>query len=461
MPKNINTRFAPFEKKMKQEKLPEIVIDSFRYYYEQLVKGNTGMIPESDIRPVTKLPDSDTFSHKLAELGGRYLSKTVFLKLNGGLGTSMGLDAAKSMLTVKNGYSFLDITIQQALRIGCPLVLMNSYKTHNDTKSTLDKYPELDRNIPLDFKQYKVLKVSQTDFKPAKWDKDPDLEWCPPGHGEIYTALVTSGMLDKLLDAGYEYVFVANIDNLGAVIDTRILGYIVENKLPFLMEVADRTEADKKGGHLASRIDGQLILRELAQCPVDDLQYFQDIERFKYFNTNNLWIDLKALQKLMKQKNNILGLPMIRNSKTVDPRDSSSQSVYQLETAMGSAIAVFKGAGAVRVPRSRFLPVKTTADLLAIRSDIYKLTEEFRLIPNPERTLDTINISLDPDYYKIIDDMEARFSDGSPSLVDCKKLALVGDIKFGNKVSLKGSVMISNHSKKQMTIQDKVTIGCE
>ncbi|MCB0168132.1 MAG: UTP--glucose-1-phosphate uridylyltransferase, partial [Anaerolineae bacterium] len=345
---------------MQQEGLPDIVIKTFEYYYTQLVEGQTGMISETEIEPVESLPDAETFSADLAEAGQAALPQTVLLKLNGGLGTSMGLDQAKSLLMVKNGLSFLDIIAHQALHAGIPLVLMNSFVTRDDSLAALDKYPDLQGKIPLDFLQHKIPKITQADFSPATWPADPHLAWCPPGHGDIYTALVTSHMLDTLLAAGYKYAFVSNSDNLGAVMDTAILGHFVQNDLPFMMEVADRTEADKKGGHLAQRPDGQLILRESAQCPSDDMASFQDVSRHKYFNTNNLWLNLPALKAMLQAKDNILGLPMIRNSKTVDPRDSGSTPVYQLETAMGSAIGIFQGAGAIRVPRTRFAPVKTT-----------------------------------------------------------------------------------------------------
>ena len=179
-----------------------------------------------------------------------------------------------------------------------------------------------------------------------------------------------------MLGAGYRYAFVSNADNLGAVIEPAILGYLVENRLPFMMEAADRTIADRKGGHVGRLLNGQLILRESAQCPAEEMADFQDIRRHRYFNTNNLWLDLVALKDLLAARGHILGLPMIVNRKTVDPRDSASTPVYQLETAMGSAIGVFPGARAIRVPRSRFAPVKTTDDLLAVRSDAYVLTED-------------------------------------------------------------------------------------
>ena len=279
--------FAPFAEKMRAENLPEIVISTFEKYYDRLVQGHNGKIPESDILPVDTLPDADTFGDDLAQVGESALPKTILLKLNGGLGTSMGLEQAKSLLEVKEGLSFLDITARQVIKSKIPMVLMDSFNTQDDSLAALKKYPELWGDIPLDFLQHKVPKVVQADLSPAVWPTEPELEWCPPGHGDIYTALVTSGMLDTMLAAGYETAFVSNADNLGAVLNTAILGYFAHNKLPFMMEVADRTEIDRKGGHLARLHNGQFILRESAQCFNADMDTFQDITYHRYFNTNN------------------------------------------------------------------------------------------------------------------------------------------------------------------------------
>jgi UTP--glucose-1-phosphate uridylyltransferase len=450
----VGKKFAPFTQRMEAEGLPNIVIKNFEHYYQKLVEGQTGFIPENDIRPVQTLPDAEDFSKKLTGVGQATMSKTVIFKLNGGLGTSMGLHQAKSLLPVKNGLTFLDIIARQAIEAKLSLVLMNSFVTRADSLNRLKQYSELWGDIPVDFLQHKVPKITQSDLSPVDWPQEPELEWCPPGHGDIYTALITSGMLDILLKAGCEYAFVSNADNLGAVVDPAILGYFVENRLPFLMEVADRTEADKKGGHLAQLPDGRLILRESAQCLPEDEGAFQDITRHKYFNTNNLWLNLPALKQVMEARNYILDLPMIRNSKTVDPRDASSTPVYQLETAMGSAITVFEDAGAIRVPRTRFAPVKTTNDLLAVRSDVYLLTEDYHVIPNPARQYNDLVIDLDPHYYHLINEMEARFSNGVPSLIDCEELRVKGDVKFGKNVKLKGRVNLVNLSDQQKIIAD-------
>ena len=208
------------------------------------------------------------------------------------------------------------------------------------------------------------------------WPADPDKEWCPPGHGDIYPALVTSGMLARMLAQGYEYLFVSNADNLGATLDLSILGFFARHHLPFLMEVAERTAADRKGGHLAQHEDGHLLLRESAQCPPEEESEFQDIRLYRFFNTNNLWIHLPALARLVEKRHGVLGLPLIRNEKPVDPADPTTPRVFQLETAMGAALAVFRGAQALLVPRSRFVPVKKNSDLLVLMSDAYVLAED-------------------------------------------------------------------------------------
>jgi len=450
--------FAPFAARMQAEGLPEIVTKTFEHYYNQLAAGQTGMISETEIEPAADLPDTEDFSEEMAQAGQKVLPKAILLKLNGGLGTSMGLEKAKSLLQIKDGLNFLDIIARQATHCKIPLVLMDSYSTSEDSLAALARYSELQGDIPLDFLQHKVPKIVIEDLSPAVNEADPSLAWCPPGHGDIYTALITSGMLDKLLGKGFRYAFVSNSDNLGAVIDPAILGYFAENNLPFMMEVADRTEADKKGGHLAQLPGGQLILRESAQCPAEDEATFQDITRHRFFNTNNLWINLESLKKLMDERNNILGLSMICNRKTVDPRDKQSTPVFQLETAMGSAIAVFDGAGAVRIPKTRFAPIKKTNDLLDVRSDNYIMTEDFQVKANPNRKLGRAYIDLDPDFYQFVDDFEARFPDGPPSLVQCERLVVRGDVLFEKDVVLQGNVEIINGTGSQAVVSSGTII---
>jgi UTP--glucose-1-phosphate uridylyltransferase len=209
------------------------------------------------------------------------------------------------------------------------------------------------------------------------------------------------------------------------------------------MEVTERTEADRKGGHIAHLPGGNYVLRETAQTPEEDLEALQDISRHRYVNTNNLWVDLRALAGVLHEREGVLGLPLIVNRKTVDPGDRSTPEVFQLETAMGAAIGVFDGAEPVRVPRRRFSPVKTTEDLLALRSDAYVLAGDARVELAPERDGTPPVVDLDDDHFKLLRDFDAHFPAGAPSLVACDRLAVEGDVTFGREVVVRGSVTVS------------------
>ena len=363
------THLPSFKAKLKKEGLPPVVIDTFSYYYRKLVTGETGLIYDRDISAVA--PEEIESAENLAPYkaaGEKAFKKAVRVTLNGGLGTSMGLTGAKSLLTVKDDKSFLAIIVQQARSIGVKLALMNSFNTHRDTLAALK---QIDPNrLPLTFLQHKFPKILQSNLSPASWPKNPELEWNPPGHGDVYTALYTSGMLHRLLDEGVVYAFISNSDNLGANMNAALLGYFAENRFPFMMEVAEKTAADVKGGHLARLANGRLILREIAQCPQEERDTCMDIARYRFFNTNNIWINLEFLKELIEREKAIY-LPMILNPKNLDPRDRTSPDVFQIETAMGAAISLFDGAAAVRVPRSRFFPVKMCSHFLAVRWDCF------------------------------------------------------------------------------------------
>ncbi len=425
--------------KMEREGIAAEAIAVFRHYYEQLEAGETGLLAESDIEPLEALPSYD-------ELPGDDgpLDQAVVIKLNGGLGTSMGMTGPKSLLEVKEGLTFLDVIARQVLalreRTGArlPLVLMNSFATRSPSLDALSAY-DLEVDVPLDFTQSKEPKIEADGLGPVSWPANPDLEWCPPGHGDLYTSLQSSGMLERLLDEGYRYAFVSNVDNLGAVMDPRILAWFAGTGAPFASEAIDRTEADKKGGHLARLGDG-LVLRESAQVADADETAFQDTSRHKFFNANNLWIDLQALAALLEESGPVLGLPMIVNRKTVDPGDKASTPVIQLETAMGAAIGVFDGAVALHVPRHRFLPVKTTSDLLVLRSDAYVLTDTSAVALAPSRDAAPI-VSLS-DEFKLVADFDRRFPDGPPSLVEADRLEVDGDVTFGADVVVRGSARV-------------------
>ncbi len=441
-----------FVHKMRSDGLPSLVIDTFAYYYGEVLKGATGLVYDRDIEPVTLEEIDDLIEYGIK--GVDVFDQTVRIILNGGLGTSMGLTAAKSLIEVKSGMSFLDIIIRQAENSTVKLAFMNSFSTHDDTRAALSKLNP--SNSPITFLQHKFPKILQQDFSPASWPAKPVLEWNPPGHGDVYTALLTSGMLQSLLDDGIQYAFISNSDNLGARLDESLLGYFADNQFPFMMEVAQKTPADIKGGHLARLKNGRLILREAAQCPADERDAFQDIRRYRYFNTNNIWINLKALKSLFDEQK-MIRLPLILNPKTLDPRDKTSPPVYQIESAMGAAISLFERATAVKVPRTRFYPVKTCNDLLAVRSDCFVYAEDESLRINPIRTKnkkpEATKVRLDPDYYSKIDDLDQRFAAGAPSLVECDQLTVEGDVRFEKNVIIKGSVTITNRQDSQAVIK--------
>ena len=445
--------------KMRRDDVGDAAVDAFADAYRRLEEGETGVLPEDEIEPVDDLPAAGDLPDTGPEAGGA-IDHAVVIKLNGGLGTSMGMTGPKSLVEVKDGLTFLDIIVRQVLelreRTGArlPLVLMNSFSTRDASLAALARYDDIEADVPLDFLQNKVPKLLADDLEPAEWPDDPALEWAPPGHGDLYTALVTSGLLDELLERDYRYAFVSNADNLGAVLEPRILAWIAAEEIPFVMEVADRTEADRKGGHIARRRDGSgLVLREIAQTPDEDVDAFQDTDRHRFFNTNTLWVDLEALRGLLDERDGVLGLPMIVNRKTVDPSDKGSPEVVQLETAMGAAIDVFDGARALRVPRRRFAPVKTTSDLLALRSDAYVVTDDAHVEPAEGRDGPPV-VDLDDEHYKLLADFEERFPAGAPSLVACERLTVEGDVEFGADVVVRGAVTVENGGAGRLRIED-------
>ncbi len=440
--------FTAFEKKMASAGMEDAAIRAFRRNYEALIRQETGMIAEKAITPAEGLPSLEEISMS-ATADCSLLSQSVVIKLNGGLGTGMGLQGPKSLLAVRDGVNFLDLMVRQILDLrqrsgtAVRLLLMNSFSTSAETLAHLEKYRAdgLADASEVELMQNQIPKIDAASLKPVEWPADPQMEWCPPGHGDLYPALLGSGWLERLLSEGVKYAFVSNSDNLGAILDPSILRYFADAGAPFMMEVTRRTAADRKGGHLAVRkADGRLLLREVAQCPEEDLEVFQDIGRHRYFNTNSLWIRLDLLKNQLQADGGVLPLPMIRNNKTVDPRDKKSTPVVQLETAMGAAIECFAGAIAIQVPRSRFAPVKTTADLLALRSDAYEVLEDgqVRLATSREGVPPVVTLS---DEYKLVDSLEAL---GVPSLIDCKSLTVKGPIHFQAGVVLRGDVSFEN-----------------
>ena len=429
--------------KMRAAGVTDTAIAIFADYYAQLVSGATGLVPESTIAPIGDVTRLDDVAETPEDVDA--FAKTVMIRLNGGLGTSMGLSKAKSLLPVRDGLSFLDLIARQVLAaraeygVRLPLLFLHSFNTQDDCLAALAAYPDLPVDgLPLDMVQSQEPKLRADDLTPVSWPKDPNLEWCPPGHGDIYPTLLDSGILDKLLAAGFRYASVSNSDNLGAAPSPVLAGWFARSGAPFAAEITPRTPMDVKGGHLAKRrSDGQLILRESAQTTADDMRFFTDASIHPYASTNNLWFDLQVLRDVLEERGGVLGLPIIKNTKTVDPKDATSPKVIQIESAMGAAIEVFEGATAIVVPRSRFLPVKTTNELVLLRSDVY----EWGADEIPRATVDALPVvSLSSSYTKI-GDLESRMP--SPlKLRDATSLTVTGDWTFGSDITVVGDVTL-------------------
>jgi UTP--glucose-1-phosphate uridylyltransferase len=412
----------------------------------QLGEPGAGLLPGEVLEPVADLPRLEELPEPPPGGVREVLDQVVVVKLNGGLGTRMGLSGPKSLVEVKPGATFLDVLARQVLaareRHGArlPLVLMNSAATRGPSLEALRRRDGLRvPGVPPDFLQGREPKLRAGDLRPVRWPAGPELEWCPPGHGGIYTALAASGAVDVLLGAGLRYAFVSNCDNLGALADVRIAAWLAAGQVPFALEAVRGTPADRRGGHLA-RYRGRVVLRETAQVPGGDAS-FTDVGRWRWYNTNNIWIDLRALASLQAAEPAAPELPLIVNRKTVDPRDPASTPVIQLEWAMGAAIGSIPGARALRVPRSRFAPVKTTEDLLVVRSDAYQLTGDGQMRPAFDGPAPVV--TLDQAFYKLLPGFEQRFPAGAPSLRRCRRFEVKGDVTFGAGVTVVGDVRVT------------------
>ncbi len=431
------------EEKMRAGGQPDEAIRAFGDAYRRFVNGERGLLPSAELEPVGEVPGLET----LPDAGADALAAVAVIKLNGGLATTMGLRHPKSLVEARDGRTFLDLIVGQilALRrrhgVRLPLLLMDSQATRADTLEALRAYPELGDELQADFLQSMIPKLDASELAPVSWPREPALEWCPPGHGDVFGALRRSGALAALRDHGFDWAMISNADNLGATPDPRIGRHLAAERIPFLVEVVEGTEADRKGGHIARRVaDARLVLRETAQTPPGDEESFRDFRRWRYYNTNSIWIDLRALDDVLDDRGGVLELPLIVNRKTVDPRDPGSPGVIQLEGAMGAAIESFEGSRVLRVPRTRFAPVKTTDDLLLLRSDVYEVGDDLAVRPVPSRRARLPFVELDRRFYRLLDDFDARFPAGPPSLVDAERLVVRGDATFGAGVVVRGSV---------------------
>ncbi len=399
---------------------------------------------DSQVISYHSLPQCSMASHP--EGSKDLLSKLAVLKLNGGLGTTMGCVGPKSAIEVRDGLTFLDLTVRQieylnqSTGVRVPLILMNSFNTDEETNKIVQKYKGHDLSI-MTFNQSRFPRVLKESLTPMPSSPNDDIsKWYPPGHGDLFESLANSGVLDQLIADGKEYLFVSNVDNLGATVDLSLLQHMQQSGAEFLMEVTDKTKADIKGGTLID-YEGTVRLLEIAQVPSEHVDDFKSVRKFKIFNTNNLWVSLKAIKRLVEEQS--LNMEIIVNTKSLD----NGEKIIQLETAVGAAIKYFKGAHGVNVPRNRFLPVKSTSDLFLITSDLYSV-HHGQLVSNPKRQFTTVPIVKLGDHFKKVSHFLSRFA-SPPCILELDHLTVTGDVTFGQDVELRGTVIIvANHGSR-------------
>jgi len=377
------------------------------------------------------------------------LNQLVVIKLNGGLGTSMGCSGPKSVIPVRNDLTFLDLTVQQIEYLNktydadVPLVLMNSFNTDEDTMKIIRKYSGFKVSIKT-FNQSRFPRINKESLMPVakscRVEEDAEA-WYPPGHGDFYQSFSNSGLLEEFNEQGKKFCFISNIDNLGATVDLSILRDCLSQDHEFIMEVTDKTRADVKGGTLIN-YEGKIRLLEVAQVPKEHEEDFKSVKKFNVFNTNNLWISMPAMTRILDERT--LDMEIIVNPKTLD----NGLNVYQLETAVGAAMKCFENATGINVPRSRFLPVKKSSDLLLVMSNLYSL-QHGALVMSPKRMFpSTPLIKLGDNHFKKVANFLSRFG-SSPDVLELDHLTVSGDVTFGRGVSLRGTVIIiANHGDR-------------
>jgi len=437
---------------MAEKEMMEKNIEGFQRLFSKFI-NETGpsvhwdkieRLPKDAIKNYNDLP-SVSDKAQVKEL----LNQLVVIKLNGGLGTSMGCSGPKSVIPVRNDLTFLDLTVQQIEYLNktydadVPLVLMNSFNTDEETMKIIRKYSGFKVTIRT-FNQSRFPRINKESLMPIAKSCRPedDMEaWYPPGHGDFYQSFSNSGLLDEFIQIGKKVCFISNIDNLGATVDLNILGQCVTEGNDFIMEVTEKTRADVKGGTLIN-YGGKLRLLEVAQVPKEHEEDFKSVKKFNVFNTNNLWMKLETVQQNVQE--GTLDMEIIVNPKSLD----NGLNVYQLETAVGAAMKCFDNAIGINVPRARFLPVKKTSDLLLVMSNLYSL-DHGSLIMSPKRMFpSTPLVKLGDNHFKKVNAFLGRFG-SIPDMLELDHITVSGDVTFGRGVSLRGTVIIiANHGDR-------------
>jgi UTP--glucose-1-phosphate uridylyltransferase len=411
------------------------------------------------------------------------LNKVAILKLNGGLGTSMGCRGPKATINVKAGHSFLDLTVRQVdflnsrHGVDVPLVLMNSFRTHDTTVRALSRYANHHVTIHC-FEQSRFPRLDRDTFAPLPlepFSSATEAAWAPPGHGDVWRALDKSGLLEKLLAAGKEVIFISNVDNLAATLDIRLLHHVLTRAIPLCvcrkpqlhtgtamltssrtpplpplvrvpscMEVTERVRSDVQGGALVA-CEGKLKLLEAGLVPAERLEDFKSLRSFPDWCTNNLWASLKDIKAALAV--GAILPPVLVSERTIalPGAEDGRVPVLELETAAGAAIEFFARAEAVRVPRSRFLPVKSTSDLFSVQSCLYEVRHG-SLVLSPGRSTPVLPlIKLGPDFASIDAYTERVLGRAGvpPDVLEADHVSVTGNVYFGAGVKLRGTVVIA------------------
>jgi UTP--glucose-1-phosphate uridylyltransferase len=440
---------ARIRRKMEQRGIDPAAVKQFLNMVRQVSGGHSGYVPLNSISTPDPglLLDAQSELENMPQLekrGEKLLGNVAVIKLNGGRSTTMGTRVPKGVLRAKNGRSYLEIiigqvrSIRERWHVEVPLVLMNSFFTQGPTMKIVNKH---DISV-LTFIQNQVPRLVEDSLAPLKTGTEED--WVPPGHGDVYQSLKTTGLLRTLRERGCRWAFISNMDNLAAFLEPWIVGLLDRDNIDFLLEVTDRTNLDRKGGTLVLR-DGRLYLLEIAQVAPGDRDEFMDIDRFRVFNTNNVWVNLDALDNHLREAP--INLPIIQNRKTV-----ARTRVVQLETAMGAAIGSFPRARGLRVERDRLFPTKTVSDLFVLQSDVCILDPMDRLRRNPLRpaSLPFIpRVHFGDDFAGSPHKLSKRFEDpASVSLVLASSLEVRGPVYFERDVRIEGDVRINARAVK-------------
>lgn len=341
----------------------------FDIFYKKAILLEQSYINFEKVEPI-RIEDIYTIDNKNKNNNN---NKICIIKLNGGIASSMVRhNFPKCLIQIKEDYTILDIIMNRHIKFNKneTILLLNSFYTHDETRQFIQlNYPNAIESL-IYLEQKANPRVLESSKEILNMD-NPDHIY-PIGHGELIYKLIDTEIIDKLIEDGIEYIFVSNIDNLNAVKNNDILQDLMDNGIDYALEIVERTEQDKKGG-IVVKYDGRYKIVEIGECGLDDLSNFMDIEKYKYFNTNNIWIRTKAIKELSKQDTNYLEkVDIIKNRKKL----KTGEDCVQLEYALGGFLKMFDKVKFYLVDRNRFMPIKNEEQLDNLRSDKYKLNKE-------------------------------------------------------------------------------------